>query len=165
MSMNEDRFAGTARDVGGRVEQGLGRATGDTKTEIEGKMKHATGAAQDLYGQAKDAAGDAYEQAKEVAGDAARSVQQHAAPMEEFLRNAIEKSALYLGSRSARSRLVYRLDGQTFGLLRRVTLRASTAGAQVLEKQRAPPQGAGRSQVMWVTYRCPDCGLLDQSHL
>ena len=79
MSMNEDRFAGTARNVGGRVEQGFGRATGDTKTEIEGRMKQATGAAQDLYGQAK-----------EVAGDAARSVQQHTAPMEEFLRNAIE---------------------------------------------------------------------------
>jgi ElaB/YqjD/DUF883 family membrane-anchored ribosome-binding protein len=62
----------------------------DPKTEIEGKMKQATGAAQDLYGQAKDAAGNAYGQAKEVAGDAARSVQQHAAPMEEFLRNAIE---------------------------------------------------------------------------
>jgi len=90
MSMNEDRFAGTARNVGGRVEQGFGRTTGDTKTEAQGAMKQATGAVQDLYGQAKDAAGDAYEQAKDVAGDAARSVQQHAAPMEEFLRNAIE---------------------------------------------------------------------------
>jgi uncharacterized protein YjbJ (UPF0337 family) len=90
MSMNEDRFAGTAKNVGGRVEQGFGRATGDMKTEVEGKMKQATGAAQELYGQAKDAAGDAYGQAKEVAGDAARSVQEHAAPMEEFLRNAIE---------------------------------------------------------------------------
>jgi uncharacterized protein YjbJ (UPF0337 family) len=90
MSMNEDRFAGTARNVGGRVEQGFGRATGDMKAEAEGKIKQATGAAQDLYGQAKDAAGDAYGQAKEVARDAARSVQQHAAPMEEFLRNAIE---------------------------------------------------------------------------
>src|SRR3954469_19565617 len=74
MSMNEDRFAGTAKNVGGRVEQGFGRANGDMKTEVEGKMKQATGAAQELYGQAKDAAGDAYGQAKEVAGDAARSV-------------------------------------------------------------------------------------------
>jgi uncharacterized protein YjbJ (UPF0337 family) len=90
MSMNEDRFAGTDKNVGGRVEQGFGRATGDMKTEVEGKMKQATGAAQELYGQAKDAAGDAYGQAKEVAGDAARSVQEHSAPMEEFLRNAIE---------------------------------------------------------------------------
>ena len=87
MPMNEDRFAGTAKNVGGRVEQGFGRATGD---ELEGKLKQATGAAQDIYGQAKDAAGEAYGQAKDAVGDAARSVQEHAAPWEEFLRNAIE---------------------------------------------------------------------------
>jgi uncharacterized protein YjbJ (UPF0337 family) len=86
MSMNEDRFAGTAKNVGGRVEQGFGRATGDMKTEVEGKIKQATGAAQDVYGQAKDAAGEAYGQAKDAVGDAARSVQEHAAPLEEFLR-------------------------------------------------------------------------------
>jgi uncharacterized protein YjbJ (UPF0337 family) len=90
MSMNEDRFAGTGKNVGGRVEQGFGRAAGDVKTEVEGKMKQATGAAQDIYGQAKDAAGEAYGQAKDAVGDAARSVQEHAAPLEEFLRNAIE---------------------------------------------------------------------------
>ena len=90
MSMNEDRFAGTAKNVGGRVEQGFGRATGDVKTEVEGKFKQATGAAQDAYGQAKDAAGEAYGQAKDAVGDAARSVQEQAAPLEEFLRNAIE---------------------------------------------------------------------------
>ena len=85
MSMNEDRFAGTGKNLG--VELGFGRATGD---ELEGKLKQATGAAQDIYGQAKDAAADAYGKAKEAAGDAARSVQEHAAPWEEFLRNAIE---------------------------------------------------------------------------
>ena len=90
MSMNEDRFAGTGKNVGGRVEQGFGRAAGDVKTEVEGKMKQATGAAQDIYGHAKDAAGEAYGQAKDAVGDAARSVQEHAAPLEEFLRNAIE---------------------------------------------------------------------------
>ena len=90
MSMNEDRYAGTGKNVSGRVEQGLGRATGDVKTEVEGRIKQATGAAQDIYGQAKDAAADAYGKAKEAAGDAARSVQEHAAPWEEFLRNAIE---------------------------------------------------------------------------
>ena len=85
MSMNEDRFAGTGKNLG--VELGFGRATGD---ELEGKLKQATGAAQDIYGQAKDAAGEAYGQAKDAVGDAARSVQEHAAPLEEFLRNAIE---------------------------------------------------------------------------
>jgi uncharacterized protein YjbJ (UPF0337 family) len=88
MSMNEDRFAGTGKNVGGRVEQGFGRATSDVKSEVEGKIKQATGTAQDIYGQAKDAAGEAYGQAKDAVADAAR--QEHAAPLEEFLRNAIE---------------------------------------------------------------------------
>jgi uncharacterized protein YjbJ (UPF0337 family) len=90
MSMNEDRFAGTGKNPGGHVEQGFGRATDDVKTEVEGKIKQATGAAQDVYGQAKDAAGEAYGQAKDAVGDAARSMQEQAAPLEEFLRNAIE---------------------------------------------------------------------------
>jgi ElaB/YqjD/DUF883 family membrane-anchored ribosome-binding protein len=55
----------------------FGRVT--DKTEVEGKMKQAAGAAQDLYAQAKDAA-----------GDAAKSVQEQAAPLEGFLRNTIE---------------------------------------------------------------------------
>src|SRR4051812_35251091 len=91
MSMNEDRFAGTSKNLAGRAEQGFGRTPGGAKTEVEGKMTQATGAAQDIYGQAKDAAGEAYGQAKDAVGDAARSVQEHAAPLEEFLRNAIER--------------------------------------------------------------------------
>ena len=47
MSMNEDRFAATGKNLGGHVEQGFGRATGDVKTDVEGKIKQATGAAQD----------------------------------------------------------------------------------------------------------------------
>ena len=77
--MNEDRVVGTARNVGGQLEEGFGRVTGDVKSQVEGKIKQATGAAQDLYGQARDAA-----------GDAAKAVQERAAPLEEVLRNTIE---------------------------------------------------------------------------
>ena len=87
MSMNEDRFAGTGKNLGCRTRIWTRHWR---RSELEGKIKQATGAAQDIYGQAKDAAADAYGKAKEAAGDAARSVQEHAAPWEEFLRNAIE---------------------------------------------------------------------------
>jgi uncharacterized protein YjbJ (UPF0337 family) len=113
MSMNEDRFAGTGKNLGGHVEQGFGRATGDVKTEVEGKMKQATAAAQDVYGQAKDAAGDAYRHAKDAAGDAARSVQ----AVGRVSAQRYRKSAVYLGGCRARPRLVYRPHGRTFGLL------------------------------------------------
>ena len=37
MSMNEDRFAGTGKNLGGHVEQGFGRGTGDVKTELKAR--------------------------------------------------------------------------------------------------------------------------------
>jgi uncharacterized protein YjbJ (UPF0337 family) len=56
--MNEDRISGTARNLGGKVEEGVGGVTGNTKTQIQGKLDQAAGTAQDLYGQATDAARD-----------------------------------------------------------------------------------------------------------
>jgi uncharacterized protein YjbJ (UPF0337 family) len=54
--MNEDRISGTAKNLGGKIEEGVGRVTGDAKTELKGKLDQAVGTAQDLYGQATDAA-------------------------------------------------------------------------------------------------------------
>jgi hypothetical protein len=34
--MNEDRVAGTARNLGGKVQEGVGRVTGDATTKVEG---------------------------------------------------------------------------------------------------------------------------------
>ena len=56
--MDQDRLYGTARNLGGKVEEGIGQATGDVKTQIRGKLDQATGTAQDLYGQTADAARD-----------------------------------------------------------------------------------------------------------
>ena len=57
--MDENRVAGTAKNMGGKIEEGFGRVTGDTKTQAEGIANRAVGAAQDLYGQARDFASDA----------------------------------------------------------------------------------------------------------
>lgn len=56
--MDENRAEGTFRNVGGKVQEGLGRATGDTETKLKGQANEALGAAQDLYGQAADTARD-----------------------------------------------------------------------------------------------------------
>ena len=77
--MNEDRVVGTARNLGGRVQEGVGRVTGDTKTQVEGVINQAAGAAQDLYGQAKD-----------TAADAAQAARRGAVEAEDFLRRTIE---------------------------------------------------------------------------
>ena len=54
--MDENRLEGSVRNVGGKVQEGVGRATGDTKSSVEGVMNQAAGTAQDLYGQGADVA-------------------------------------------------------------------------------------------------------------
>lgn len=89
--MNEDRVMGTAKNVGGQVEQAAGRATGDLKSQLQGKASQVEGAVQDLYGQAKNAA-----------ANAAGAVAERASEAEDFVRRAIEQrpyttAALALG--------------------------------------------------------------------
>jgi uncharacterized protein YjbJ (UPF0337 family) len=45
--MNEDRVAGTTRNLGGKVQEGFGRVTSDTKTQAEGLANQAAGTAQE----------------------------------------------------------------------------------------------------------------------
>jgi uncharacterized protein YjbJ (UPF0337 family) len=54
--MDENRLEGNVRNVGGKIQEGLGRATGDTKSQAEGIVNQTAGAAQDLYGQTADVA-------------------------------------------------------------------------------------------------------------
>jgi uncharacterized protein YjbJ (UPF0337 family) len=65
--MTDDRIAGTLRNVGGKVQEGVGKATGDTKTEIKGMMNQAAGAVQDAYGKTVDAAMEGAHAAKDAA--------------------------------------------------------------------------------------------------
>ena len=53
--MDENRFEGTARDIGGKVKEAAGDLTGDTKLKAGGMADQAQGAAQKTYGQVKDA--------------------------------------------------------------------------------------------------------------
>ncbi len=77
--MDENRVAGTVRNVGGKAEEGFGRVTGDSKTQAEGLVNQAAGAAQVLYGQARDSAADAAGAARDTA-----------ATLEQWLRRTIE---------------------------------------------------------------------------
>ena len=77
--MDENRLAGNAKNIGGKVEESFGRVTGDTKTQVEGIANQAAGAVQDLYGQARD-----------TAADAAGAARDSAASLEKWLRHTIE---------------------------------------------------------------------------
>jgi uncharacterized protein YjbJ (UPF0337 family) len=78
--MDEDRVIGSARNLGGKVQEGYGRITGDTHSQAEGLKNQAVGAAQDLYGQAKD-----------TAAEAAQAVRRGAVDAEDFVRRTIEQ--------------------------------------------------------------------------
>lgn len=70
--MDENRVQGTARNWGGKVQEGVGTVTGDATQRAEDIANQATGAAQELYGQAVDTARDS------------------AATLDNWLRNTIE---------------------------------------------------------------------------
>jgi uncharacterized protein YjbJ (UPF0337 family) len=65
--MDENRVAGTAKNLGGKMQEGFGRATGDVESQAKGMANQARGAAQDLYGQARDTAAEAADTASETA--------------------------------------------------------------------------------------------------
>jgi uncharacterized protein YjbJ (UPF0337 family) len=46
-----DRFEGTARELGGRVQEGVGNLTGDSKTQADGLYNQAAGQAQQALGE------------------------------------------------------------------------------------------------------------------
>jgi uncharacterized protein YjbJ (UPF0337 family) len=77
--MDEHRLKGAARNLGGNVEEGFGRATDDTKSQVQGVIDQAQGTAENLYGQAKDAA-----------SDAAEGVRKAEISFEDTLRHTIE---------------------------------------------------------------------------
>jgi uncharacterized protein YjbJ (UPF0337 family) len=49
-----DQMQGTARDFGGRVQETVGKVTGDAKTQAEGLYNQAAGQAQQSVGQLSD---------------------------------------------------------------------------------------------------------------
>jgi uncharacterized protein YjbJ (UPF0337 family) len=68
--MDNNRIAGSAKDFAGKLEGKVGDIAGDAKTQTAGRVREATGAAQNVYGQAKDAARDAADAAVSYAKDA-----------------------------------------------------------------------------------------------
>jgi uncharacterized protein YjbJ (UPF0337 family) len=81
--MDENRIAGTARNIGGNAQEGFGRIVGDTKSQAEGVANQVKGAAQDLYGQAR-------ESASQIADEAVAAARETASSFESSLRNTIE---------------------------------------------------------------------------
>jgi uncharacterized protein YjbJ (UPF0337 family) len=59
--MDENRFEGGVRELGGKAKEAVGGFVGDAKTQAEGRFDQAAGAVQRNYGAAKDAASEGLE--------------------------------------------------------------------------------------------------------
>jgi uncharacterized protein YjbJ (UPF0337 family) len=55
---DKDRVEGSAKNIGGKVKEGIGNLTGDSKTQAEGKSEQAEGKIQNTVGGIKDAVKD-----------------------------------------------------------------------------------------------------------
>jgi uncharacterized protein YjbJ (UPF0337 family) len=54
--MNKDQVKGAAREVAGKVQKNVGKATGNGTQTVKGAMREVAGKAQKAYGNAKDSA-------------------------------------------------------------------------------------------------------------
>ncbi|MGW8704261.1 CsbD family protein [Brevundimonas sp. NPDC055814] len=52
--MTDQRIEGAVTEAGGKVQNGFGRLTGDSKLQIDGKLNEVKGKAMDAYGRVID---------------------------------------------------------------------------------------------------------------
>lgn len=60
--MDKDRIEGSVEQAKGKVKEGIGKVTGDSKTEAEGKAQQGAGKIQNAVGGLKDKAREALDQ-------------------------------------------------------------------------------------------------------
>lgn len=65
--MDDNQVEGTARTMGGRIQDAVGGLTGDAATQVRGKINQMAGQAQARFG-------DAADQARELGDQVAESV-------------------------------------------------------------------------------------------
>jgi uncharacterized protein YjbJ (UPF0337 family) len=64
--MDENRISGAAKNFAGKMEEGVGRATGDAKTRLAGQARQVEGSIQELYGQAVNSAEDTIDAVRQM---------------------------------------------------------------------------------------------------
>ncbi|MFC5342808.1 CsbD family protein [Brevundimonas staleyi] len=55
---DQDRIEGAAKNIGGKIKEGIGNVTGDEKLKAEGKADQVTGKVQNTIGGIKDSLRD-----------------------------------------------------------------------------------------------------------
>lgn len=92
MAINKDTIEGSLNEFGGKVEGAFGDVTGDTKTQVSGKVDELKGKAQDAYGKAHDVIDKAREKVTEWADNAPESVQRARETASRYATQGAEKA-------------------------------------------------------------------------
>jgi uncharacterized protein YjbJ (UPF0337 family) len=66
--MDENRVEGTVKKAAGKLQEGVGRLTGDAKIQAKGMANETRGSAQDQYGQFQDSASELVRSASNALG-------------------------------------------------------------------------------------------------
>jgi uncharacterized protein YjbJ (UPF0337 family) len=72
--MNSDRIEGSAKEVGGKVQETFGHVTGDPEIRAGGVARQIEGKGQNLYGRGKDGLRDAADLAEQAFDEGSRHV-------------------------------------------------------------------------------------------
>jgi uncharacterized protein YjbJ (UPF0337 family) len=64
--VDDNRVEGSAKNIGGKIKEGFGKLTGDSKTQAEGKADQVEGKVQNTVGGIKDAVKDAFSDRKKA---------------------------------------------------------------------------------------------------
>lgn len=100
--MTDQRIEGAADQIEGKVENGLGRLTGDTRAQVEGKLKQAKGQALDAYGRVIDGLDGLVEKAPADLREPARTGLDFARRKPLLTTGIIAGAAVLLGALSRR---------------------------------------------------------------
>jgi len=76
--MDSDRIKGSAKELGGKIEETAGHVTGSDETRADGVARQIEGKGQNLYGQAKDGLRDTADLAEQAYGEGQRYAKRRA---------------------------------------------------------------------------------------
>ncbi len=92
-----DKFEGTARNIGGKIEDAAGGLTGDSRTQAQGKIDQVAGQAQQAYGDAKEKVSAAASDASATVSDMAKRASEQASDLGEQVYQQGAQAAQYVG--------------------------------------------------------------------
>lgn len=102
--MTDQRIEGVATQVEGKVQSGLGRLTGDSKLQFDGKLNEVKGKALDAYGRVIDGLDGLVEKAPTQYQDKARQGLDFARRKPLLTTGIVAGALLVLGSLGGRRR-------------------------------------------------------------